>query len=497
MTETRSPAPAATGWLSATRVVVLGLVSGLLYVAMYAAQRAIHAGPSSDAFVAGLALYPIVVLAVFAAYVSVLVLCRRPLSRGLRLVAFGFPVVFSLCWLLVSPVFSSDVFAYIAHGYVDVELGDNPYLVHSSAVAVSPLGPELMSYGWRPVHPATPYGPVLTHLETAIVWLSGADVRLSMLLFKLVAVASSLGVAAVIWMILDRVRTQDRDLGTLAYLWNPAVLVEIAGEGHNDAIMTLLALGAVLLVIGRHVVAGAVTMTAAVLTKYVPVLLAPALLSYLWRGAKDKQSLLWRMAAGAVAGATMAVALYASYWAGQETFSGLWSSGRAGHTGSTQTVLVEVLSRVVGEQSALRVVSVVATATIVSLAVVIAFRVRTAADLLRGTAVLMVLYTLLSPAYWPWYAVLPIAFLALVPRGAFLVLLVAMSLGSRLVAPLNSLYVDEVIGRPTFFLLTWVGAVGMPLLAVLASRFATGWLRSPPAAGGDAAVPSSRDPAAA
>jgi hypothetical protein len=76
-------------------------------------------------------------------------------------------------------------------------------------------------------------------------------------------------------------------------------------------------------------------------------------------------------------------------------------------------------------------------ATIVLLAVVIAFRVRTSADLIRGSAVLMVRYTLLSPAYWPWYAVLPVAFLALVPRGAFLVLIVAMSLGSRLVAPLK------------------------------------------------------------
>jgi TRAP-type C4-dicarboxylate transport system permease small subunit len=95
VTETRSPTPGPPRGLSVTRVLVFGLVSGLLYVAMYAAQRAIHAGPSSDAFAAGLALYPIVVLGVFAAYIYVLVLCRRPLSRRLRLAAFGFPVVFS------------------------------------------------------------------------------------------------------------------------------------------------------------------------------------------------------------------------------------------------------------------------------------------------------------------------------------------------------------------------------------------------------------------
>ncbi|HEX6233923.1 MAG TPA: hypothetical protein VFZ63_12425, partial [Jiangellaceae bacterium] len=96
--------------------------------------------------------------------------------------------------------------------------------------------------------------------------------------------------------------------------------------------------------------------------------------------------------------------------------------------------------------------------------------VRTPTDLLRRMAVLMVIYILLSPAYWPWYVVMPVAFLALSPSGILLILVVAMSLGSRLVAPLDSLYVDEVIGRPTFFLLTWLGAVGVPLLAVLVFR---------------------------
>jgi hypothetical protein len=182
--------------------VVLGAVSGLLYIAMYVAQRAIP----NDARAAGLALYLITVVGVFVLYVWVLALGRQPLPRGARLAAFGFPVLFNLLWLPVAPLFSSDVFAYILHGHVQVELGANPYLVHSSAVAGSPLGAQLASYGWQPVHPATPYGPVLTHLEAGIGWLAGDRVWLSMLLFKLVAVASGLAVAVVIWLILDRVR---------------------------------------------------------------------------------------------------------------------------------------------------------------------------------------------------------------------------------------------------------------------------------------------------
>ena len=468
--ELERSARAAIGQFDATRLVVLGVGSGLLYVAMYAAQRAIHAGPTADTFAAGLAVYPVITIGVFVLYALVLVLCRRPLTAAMRLAAWGFPVVFSILWLPVAPVFSIDVFSYIAHGYVQAELGENPYLVHGGAVAASPLGPELVPFGWRPVHPGTPYGPLVTGLEAAIVWLSGDNVRLSMLLFKLVAVASSLAVAAVIWMILDRVRPQDRDVGTVAYLWNPAVLVETAGEGHNDSVMTLLAVGTVLLVLQRRVVVGALTMTAAFLTKYVPALLVPVLLSYLWRRDEDKRSLLWRVTVGAVAGAGVAVALSAPYWAGRQTFAGLEASGQAGHTGSTQTLMVEVLSVVISEQTALRVVSVAAAATVLAAAIAIAVWVRTPTDLLRGIAVLMVIYTLLAPAYWPWYVVLPVALLALSPYGTLLVLLVAMSLGSRLVAPLDSLYVDEVIGRPAFFLLTWLGAVGIPLLAVLVFR---------------------------
>lgn len=458
---------AVTSRIGAARLVALGVASGLLYVAMYASQRAIHAGPGSTVFAGSVALYLVITIGVFGLYAWVLVLCRRQLTGAARLAAWAVPVVVSVMWLPVAPVFSIDVFSYIAHGYIQVELGDNPYLVSGTAVAASPIGQPLIDYGWRPVHPATPYGPVMTDLETAIVWLAGDNVRLSMVLFKLVAVASSLGVAAVIWMIVDRVRPRDRDIATIAYLWNPAVLVETAGEGHNDSVMTVLAVVTVLLVLQRRVVLGALTMAAAVLTKYVPVLLIPVLLGYLWRNTADKRPLLFRIAAGAVAAVCAAVALYVPYWAGRQTFTGLVSSGRAGHTGSTQTFLVEILATVIGGQPALRVVSLFAAATVMLAAIAIAMWVRTPTDLLQGIAVLMVIYTLLAPAYWPWYIVMPVAFLAMSPHGTLLVLLVAMSLGSRIVAPLDSLYVDGVIGRPAFFLLTWLGSIAVPLIAVL------------------------------
>ena len=103
MTDLRRALRPAAGQVSVTRVVVLGLVSGLLYVAMYLAQRPVHAGPTGDAFAAGLALYPVSLLGLFALYGLRARTVPAGLSRGLRLPVFGLPVIFSLFWLLVAP----------------------------------------------------------------------------------------------------------------------------------------------------------------------------------------------------------------------------------------------------------------------------------------------------------------------------------------------------------------------------------------------------------
>jgi len=446
----------------------------VLYIATYAAQRAVQRGPSGGTLAAGILFYLTVTVGLFALYVWLLRMFRRPLRGRVRMLALGLPVLYSLAWLAAAPVFSSDVFAYIAHGYVDTGLHDNPYRLHSSAVASSPLGSELWAHGWRPVYPATPYGPLVTHLETTVVRLAGGNVTAAMLLFKLVAVATSIGSAALIWWILQLVRPQDRDLGTLAYLWNPAVILEVAGEGHNDSLMAMLVLLSLGLTVRRRVALATVAMSCAVLTKYLPLLIVPLQLGYLLRVSENKQLAVRRLAGGVATGLALAVALFAPFWMGVDTFNGADASAKAGHTGSTQTLLVELLSRMVSEPLALRVAAVGAAAALVAAVLALSLRVRTTSDLLRTCAVVVTVAMLwIGPAYWPWYVILPVALLALVPYAGWLVILVAVSLGSRLAAPLNSLYIDGVLDRSAFFLLTWVTAVALPLLVLLAYRLST------------------------
>jgi hypothetical protein len=48
----------------------------------------------------------------------------------------------------------------------------------------------------------------------------------------------------------------------------------------------------------------------------------------------------------------------------------------------------------------------------------------------------------LAPGYWPWYAAMPIALLALSPGRAFIWAIAAVSLASRLAAPIDVLRLD-------------------------------------------------------
>jgi hypothetical protein len=450
--------------------VLIGVASGLLYAVLLGTQRAMQRAHSIEGVELQLqtGLYLLATLGLFALYVLLLLMCRGGAfgTRRARILAFGFPVVFNVLLALVPPSLSIDLLSYISHGYIKSALSGNPYVDPSSIVAHTPFGAELLRHGWRPVHPVSPYGPLWTHLETTIVQMF-EGVRGQLLAFKLVLVVSSLGSALVIWRILGRVRPELQLLGTLAFLWNPMIVVEVAGEGHNDAMMVLFVVIALLLTIQGRALSGLVAMSLGVLVKYLPLLLVPPQAVYLWRTRRNTRHFAMQVASGAAIAAMLAAALFAPLWAGADSLKGVWLSGQTGQTGSTTTLLIDGLSHVLPASAAEPVVFLLLVAGFAAFVWARAASVTDADTLLRSCASVALAYMLfVSPMYWPWYGVLAVALMALVPTGVFLPLLVTVSFGSRLVAPLDVLFVHEVIGRRGFLLLTWAGAVGLPLVVL-------------------------------
>jgi alpha-1,6-mannosyltransferase len=455
-------------------VLVVGAGSGLLYMGLASAQRAIQRGPQPGG-VAGLplqvALYVAATIGLFALWGLLLVACGRAglQSRGARMLAIGFPVLFNLLWILAPPSLSIDLLSYVSHGYIGSVQDANPYVVPSSAVAATAMGPELASYGWRPAHPVSPYGPVWTHLEVGVVALF-QGVRAQMVALKLIVVMFSLGSAALLWQILRRIRPEQQLLGTLAYLWNPVMVVELAGEGHNDAVMVFFVLLALALTLQNRALPAIAAMSLGALTKYLPLLLVPLQAVYLWRtGGGTRRFAGQVVVAGAVV-PVLAALLFSPFWAGFKTLEGIWMSGQVGNTGSTPTVANGLLSSIVPPELSRPLVNVL---VVLGFAMYLGAQARSVADprsLLLACAGVSTVYLLLaSPNYYPWYAVLPVALLALVPEGLALRLLVAVSVGSRLVAPVDLVYLHQLLDRRVYLLLTWSVALGPAILLLVVS----------------------------
>ena len=444
------------------RVAFIGLASAALYLVVYVTQWAMfHNGLDqrvADTLVRGepadgprLLLqsggYYGATLLLFLLYLWLLILCRGGLlgDGRARTLALVFPVLFNAGLLLGYPYQSIDALTYVAHGYMGNLPGVNPYVTTAAAVVQTDFARQLAPLGWLPVHGLSPYGPLWTQLEIAAFKVTG-DVTYALLLLKTTVVAASLGSAALIWKILGRVRPEDQLLGTLVYLWNPVIVVEFAAEGHNDALMILCLLASLALCVSGRPALSTAASVLGVLVKYVPVIFIPAQLVYLWHTGLSRSRLALHLMVGLLIGGVLAVLLYEPFWVGLHTFEGVRLQGQPLLSPSPSGILYRYLWIVYPQGDAARLTLRVLAGAFVVFVLIASWRARDAAGLLGACASIALAYVLVvSTHYWPWYACLPLALMALRPRGIFLLAALALTLCSRLVAPLSTLFTNGFI----------------------------------------------------
>jgi alpha-1,6-mannosyltransferase len=479
------------------RVAFIGLASAALYLVVYVTQWAIFRN-GLDQRVAGTLVrgepadgarlllqsggYYGATLLLFVLYLWLLILCRGGmLGEGrARTLALAFPVLFNIGLLLGQPYQSIDALTYIAHGYMGNLPGVNPYVTTAATVVNMDFARHLAPFGWLPVHGLSPYGPLWTYLEISAFNVAG-DVPHALLLIKTMVVTASLGSAALIWKILGRVRPDDQLLGTLVYLWNPVIVVEFAAEGHNDALMILCLLASLVLCVSGRPALSMVASVLGVLVKYVPAIFLPAQLAYLWRTRQSRSRLVLYLVSGLLIGGAFAILLYEPFWVGLRTFEGVRLQGQPFYSPAPSGLLYRYLSLVYPQGEAARLTLRVMAAAFVVFVVVASWRVRDAAGLLGACASIALAYVLVvSATYWPWYVSLPLALMALRPDGIFLPAALALTLCSRLVAPISTLFTNGYIKAGFALDLKMTVGVTVPLLILLFLCLLR-WLRSHPA----------------
>ncbi|OXY92328.1 polyprenol phosphomannose-dependent alpha 1,6 mannosyltransferase MptB [Streptomyces diastatochromogenes] len=220
---------------------------------------------------------------------------QPPTQRALLVVL----AVWAAPLLLAPPLFSRDVYSYLAQGaMVDAHMD---VYAQGPAQLGGPLADEVAPV-WQ--HTAAPYGPAFLWLASALSSLTRGELPAGLLGMRLVAL---LGVALMAAALPRLARHSGAD--PAAALWlgalNPLVLLHLVAGAHNDALMLgLLGLGLVA-ARGRWPVLGAVLVTLAALVK------APAalgLLAVVVLQIRTRRTPLWAAVTTAAAAAATTVA---------------------------------------------------------------------------------------------------------------------------------------------------------------------------------------------
>jgi alpha-1,6-mannosyltransferase len=216
----------------------------------------------------GSPLFFAVAAALGAAYLAMLV--RIWDERAGDRTAFALALLFALLFrlpLALSPVGpDSDMVRYLWDGRVQ-QRGYNPYAVLPSDPALA--GTHTAESARMPsLRARTPYPPAAQLFFRLVV-----RVHDSTRAMKLALVACDLLTILVLWRWLAA--TGRSAWLTLAYAWNPLVILEVAHSGHVDALGALWIVAAAYWLARRRTALATVAFVLAVATKLLPIVLVP------------------------------------------------------------------------------------------------------------------------------------------------------------------------------------------------------------------------------
>ncbi len=302
---------AETAAVGARPVVALGVLgAGMVVPAVYLAQRyplepnareLTDLGKLSSYTHASFWVFVGALVAWFVMYAAGIVVARRCEQRVALAIVVASAAIAGLFLVTMYPVNAIDMQMYAARSRLFTEHGVDP-------IAVAPVDfpgdpwMALVSAEWS--GRTSPYGPLWTLVAAPITLLAGDDLLRALLGFKLLALNCYLATG---WLIARALPDERPAVAALVFLWNPLVLWEAVGNGHNDAVVALLLVAAMAAFIRGRLVWVLPALVAATLLKYVSVVLLPLALVAVVRRAGQAGTLSRTLARAALVSAAVVV----------------------------------------------------------------------------------------------------------------------------------------------------------------------------------------------
>jgi alpha-1,6-mannosyltransferase len=185
------------------------------------------------------------------------VLARRVGGRAVLTTA----AVWTAPTLLAPPLFTRDIFSYLAQGGLSLA-GFDPYAVGPEAMPG--IFTDNVHYFWQDT-PA-PYGPLFILIAKAVAWATGNNIILGVILMRLALLP---GLLLLVWALPELTRRLGGRVPVALWIAvaNPVMIIHMVGGGHNDLLVVgLLAAGALVALRGRPA-GGIALVTAAMAVK--------------------------------------------------------------------------------------------------------------------------------------------------------------------------------------------------------------------------------------
>lgn len=209
-------------------------------------------------------------------------------ERAVRAV-WGCGLAMAGAFALMYPVNAIDLFIYAVRSRLWTEHGVNPMAAFPNDYPNDPLM-RFASREWA--DDVSPYGPLWNWIAAPATGLAGDNLLTALLLFKLIALLSFLGVGWLLARTVSVDRPEAAAASSLFFLWNPLVLWEGVGNGHNDVVLALALVLALMSWARRYDRLAIPWLVIAALVKYVGVVLLPLMVVALWRRHRETRARL-------------------------------------------------------------------------------------------------------------------------------------------------------------------------------------------------------------
>ena len=335
-------------------------------------------------------------------------------GRAAWLIVLGSTLAFSLALLFLYPIDAVDIFENIMHGRIFSVYGANPFRDVAKQFPADPFYPYLV---WRRTPSA--YGPIWEILAGGVVRLAGNGLIANVLAFKLVNalfLAISIGLVAAI---LRRMAPERALAGVVLLAWNPVVLYETIGNGHNDIVMAVWILAAAWALMSRRYTLAILALLMGALIKFMPLLLIPIAGLIALRDLPDTTARLRFLVITLLSAAAIIVVAYSPFWYGLAEF-GL---PRRSHlfTSSLPAAIRAGLQLSGGIEGAGWKIGLAASGITVLFVLWQSWRTwcdRSRLNFSRAAFKILMFYLLVTcPWFQQWYAIWPLAIAALLPPG--------------------------------------------------------------------------------